>query len=469
MGHDYLFYAVPARCFDAMQKLLARGCRADFGWLHEKDSAILKAIQSGHIEAAKLLLRYCDVNRTFSIYKDPYNVGRSTNFMVFMHQYNKDDASHRRGLKLFLEHGANLEAPWFDSPFDPRENPAMLEFFKRNKICLSLWPTILDYYFYADRSIYREMQPYEESDTEILIFVRNQSNWRSNILRALEKDEMHTVNLDANLVDRNIEQYRQGKCWRAQHSPTPRWLPQCIVDQQDDQERHPAFELLFTEQLLFGEVWYKDKSQPRQIDWGLIDLHVDLNIPSLPKADLTELLCAALAVVPQSGGMTPGMERRLDAFCSLHQNSVNWSNVCLEVVRTNNMEVTSLLSEKAPSPGENGEATLTEAARLQNYQAVDWLFALGLDIWSLAEVENQSVLVNGPVASARSGISNPQPKVFLSSQMIEFLSGKGLHLDPKAECCDPFQKLSDLFKQGSTKLLQRAKPLLDEMWYLQDQ
>ena len=56
MGHDYLFYAMRAKCFDAKKKLLSHNCRADFGWLHEKDSAVLKAIQDGHIDAAKLLM-----------------------------------------------------------------------------------------------------------------------------------------------------------------------------------------------------------------------------------------------------------------------------------------------------------------------------------------------------------------------------------------------------------------------------
>lgn len=94
MGHDYLFYAVRARCFAAIKKLLAHGCRADSGWLHEKDLAVMKAIQGGDFDAAKLLMRQCDVNREFFLYRDPSTVGQSTNFMMFMYQYDKDDPSH---------------------------------------------------------------------------------------------------------------------------------------------------------------------------------------------------------------------------------------------------------------------------------------------------------------------------------------------------------------------------------------
>jgi len=53
--------------------------------------------------------------------------------------------------------------------------------------------------------------------------------------------------------------------------------------------------------------------------------------------------------------------------------------------------------------------------------------------------------------------------------MIDFLRGKGLHLEPKVERSDLSQKLEDLLKQGSTKLPQRVKHSLDKMRCLKDQ
>ena len=283
--------------------------------------------------------------------------------------------------------------------FKPRENPAMLDFYKLNNISLKLWPTILDYYFYADRSIYREMQRYETSNTDTYMDAFYKSNWKSNILRALGKDVIPIVNRFVHSIDQEIEQCRQKNSTCIQHFSrlSPRlW---CNAGRQDDWERHPAFELLFIEQFLFAGVWYKDKLQPRQMDWEVIDLHVDLNIPSFPNVDMTELLCAALALISPKGGMTQGMERSLHAFCSLHQNSVNWSKVFLAVVQTNNPEVVRLVSEIAPNPGEKGEAALAEATRLDNFQAIDWLLTRRVNIWSLAETEGHSTLVNGVTES----------------------------------------------------------------------
>lgn len=114
-------------------------------------------------------------------------------------------------------------------------------------------------------------------------------------------------------------------------------------------KQHPFLELLLIKQFLFGGVWYKDKGRPKLI-WELIDLGVDLNIPSLPNTDMTELLCVAFGLIPTIGGPTREMERLFDAFHSLHQDSVNWSKVFLAVVKTNNTEVFKFFLRRSPIP-----------------------------------------------------------------------------------------------------------------------
>lgn len=463
MGHDYLFYAIRVRCFDAMKQLLARGCRADSGWLHEKDSALLKAIQDGEFAAAKLLLRYCDVNRSFYFYRDPSTVGQSTNFLMFMYQYDANDPKHRRGLKLFFENGAKSDAPWFDSPFQPRRNPAMLDFYRLNNISLKWWPTILDYYFYADPSTYDRMRRYDKGNRNSSSAARSR---RSDILLALEEDRIRRVESLLSSIDKEIEKDRQEDPTCTQHFPY--LIPPTSYNggRQKDWERHPFLELLLVEQFLFGGVWYEGKLLIRNITWELISLHVDLNIPSLPNTDMTELLCAALALIRTDSGMALGIQRRLEAFVSLHQDSINWSKVFLVVVQINHPEGFRLVSEKAPDPGKNGEAALIEAAQLHNYQAIDWLLGLGVNIGALATFEGHATQADGPIASVHNRISKAHPRYALSTPMVNFLRTKGLHLEPKVENFDPSQRLKGLFQHGSTETLQKTEYLLEKRRHL---
>lgn len=469
MGHDYLYYAVRAKCFDAMKKLLIHGCRADSGWLHEKDSAIISAIQGGHLVEANLLMRYCDVNRNFILYRNPSTAGQSNNFAMFMYQYNKDDPSHRRGLRLFFEHGAKFDAPWFDSPFEPRRNPAMLEFYKLNNISLKWWPTMLDYYFYADRSTYRKLRRYSKGDQHASSATPNR---RSDILLALEQDNISRLKYLLSYLDEEIEEYLQKNPAASQAfphwSPRPSHISLC----QHDWERHPFLELLFIEQFLLGGVWYKDMIQQESI-WELIELGVDLNIPSLPNTDMTELLCVALTLIPTTGSPRRQMERIFYEFCSLHRDSVNWPKVFQEVAKTNNTEVFRFFEGKALNASQNGEDALLESARLENYQAIHWLLSLGVNIQSLAAAEDHPASTNGNCTSRQSRSLKPHPKVALSAQMTDFLSRKGLHLEPISEpivdIFDPLLEIKSLLRKGSANLLQRLKYLMHKMRSLSDQ
>lgn len=459
MGHDYLYYAVRANCFDAMKRLLIHGCRADSGWLQEMDSAILKAIQGGHLAAAKLLMRYCDVNRSFIFYRDPSTVGQSTNFAMFMYQYSKDDASHRRGLKLFFEHGAKYDTPWFDSPFEPRRNPAMLNFYQLNNIPLKWWPTMLDYYFYADRSTYRKLRRYDKEDQHTSSAA---SNKRSDILLAIKQDDISRVMLLLSEIDNVTEKHRQKNPAGSQGLPYLSHQPLHARDRQSDWQQHPFLELLFVEQILFGGVWYKDKVRLNPI-WRLLKLRVDLKIPSLPNTDMTELLCATVAHIPTIGVSTREMEKIFYAFYFLHRGSVNWSKVFLAVFETNNTEVLSFFSGMALKPSHNGEAALLEAARLENYQAIDWLLDFGVNIQSLATIEAHYASSNGTLASKRGRTLETYQKVAMSPRTIDFLARKGLQLEPIVETFDPLLELKNLLRNGSTNLLQRVKYLLHKM------
>lgn len=460
MGHDYLYYAVRANFFDSMERLLIHGCRADSRWLQEKDSANVKAIHGGHLAMAKLPMRYCDVNRSFVLYRNPSTVGQSTNFAMFMYRYNKDDPSHWRGLELFFEHGAKADAPWFDSPFEPRRNPAMLDFYQLNNISLKWWPTMLDYYYYADRSTYLELHRYDKGDQHTS---STSSNKRSEILLALEQDDFpQMIRLLSSIDNKKIKNKHQNNSAGSQGFPYLSRRPLHNRDRQRYWERHSFLELLFVEQFLFGEVWYKDKVRPNPI-WELVELSVDLNIPSLPNTDMTELLCAALALIPTTGGSTQKMEEIFDDFYSLHRDSVNWSKAFLAVVRTNNTQFFRLFSGKAPNTSQDGEAAL-----LESYQAIDWLLDLGVNIRSLATTEDHSTSTNGAFASKKGRNLEARAKNALNPWMIDFLSRKGLNLEPMDGIFDPLLELKNLLRNGSSNSLQRVKDLLHDMRGVED-
>lgn len=460
-GHDYLYYAVRAKCFDAMEELLYHGCRADSGWLQEKDPAILKAIQGGHFAVAKLLMQYCDVNREVFLYRDVSTVGRSSNFAMFMYQYNQGDPIHRRGLKLFFEHGAKSDAPWFDSPFEPRRNPAMLDFYKLNNISLKWWPTILDYFFYADRSTYHQIRCHDKGEQHASSAA---SNWRSEILLSLDQSCNSRVRRRLRSMEEEVEEHGQKNPAASRRFPhlSPRQLLIRHTNRLHGWEQHSLLELLFIEQFLFAGVWYQDKARPKLI-WDLLELDVDLNIRSLPNTNMTELLGAALAIIPTTGGLTSEMQRIFHTFCSLHRDSINWSEAFRAVVKIDNLEVFNLFASKAPNPSQNGATALLDAARTENHRAIDWLLALGVDIQSLAAIADHSTSENGALAPIQSRNLKLQPKAGFSPRMIDFLSTKGLHVESKVEIYDPLQELETLLRKGSASLLQRVKNLLHEM------
>lgn len=455
MGHDYLYYAVRAKCFDAVGKLLIHGCRADSGWLHEKNSAILKAIQGGHLTTAKLLMQYCDVNRDFIFYRDPASLGQSNKFAMFMYQYQKDDPNHQRGLQLFFKHGAQSDAPWFDSPFEPRRNPAMLDVYKLNNISLKWWPTILDYYFYADRSTYHQLLSYGKREQRASSAI---PNWRSDILLSLEQKFNSRVICRLRKIERELKEHRLKNPVGSQGFPRPL----LTVDRLHEWERHPLLELLFIEQFLFEGVWYQGKVRTN-LNWDLIELDVDPSIPSLPNTDMTALLSVALALIPTTGGWTSGMNRIFHRCCTFHRDSINWSEAFRAVAEMKDIEVFKLFALRAPNPGQNGATALLEAARTENYAVIQWLLAIGVDIQSLAATKDHSTAENGGISPIQSRNFKPQSKAALSPRMIDFLSTFGLHVQSKVKTYDPLLELKTVLIKGPTDLLPRVKYLLHKI------
>lgn len=164
---------------------------------------------------------------------------------------------------------------------------------------------------------------------------------------------------------------------------------------------------------------------------------------------MTELLCVALGLIPTIGGPTREMERLFDASHSLHQDSVSWSKVFLTVVKTNNTEMFMSFSDKVPNPRQNGETVLLEAARLENYQAIDWLLALGVSIQSLTATKDNSASANETLPPIQSRDFRLHSKFAFSPRMNDYLSRKGLHLEPIVEIFDPLLELKSLLRKGS--------------------
>lgn len=156
----------------------------------------------------------------------------------------------------------------------------MLAFYRLNRVSLKRWPTILDYYFYYDRSTYQKMRYYDKYNRKLYygsnIEYDFESNWRSEILWALEQDGTLGIKSVLRSIDTETERRSRINPKRVSR-PSLRRFRCTTLAIEVYWERHPILEFLFIEQFLFLGVWYKDKLRLREMKWKLGDLRVDLN------------------------------------------------------------------------------------------------------------------------------------------------------------------------------------------------
>lgn len=111
-GHLLLSYAASMNLVSVLRTLLDNGCRPDSNIVlrcttrGELPTAIVAALKYGNLRCAQLLLKRCDVNK-----KLMWDIITTTNFEWFLRNLGELGELSEIGLKMFIQAGADLEAP----------------------------------------------------------------------------------------------------------------------------------------------------------------------------------------------------------------------------------------------------------------------------------------------------------------------------------------------------------------------
>lgn len=404
--------------------------RPDSGWTRETTPAILKAINNDNFEAATLLMEHCDVNKEFSVPVKPGTVGYCTNFQLFMHRFNGSSQRHMRGLRLFLVHGADVNSPHIDSPLEPRHDAKIAGFYEKNNIPVNQWPTLIDYYFHVDRAIFHVLFPYSTS-----------ASMRSTVLYALERGERVQSNLMTFLLPGTLGGWRMER----------------------------FLQLLLAEQFLIGTDLYSTK----ETEWWNTKLDVELiqNIMqcgidhSLPhlQLDATDLLCATIHHIKKGSIARQATKTVRNLLRKGEREAIIDSRVLHAAVQEQGVRVLKYFVRRADVDDipVYGSEAITEAARLDNIEAVRLLSDLGVNV--MATFSGYCLCA---VCSREKG--GKAARLRLSRDMVNFLvkRGAGLHVDGSTlDATHPLGSHTTLLEEGpfQADLFSQVTHLVDEL------
>lgn len=156
-AQEFLIFAASMDLICSTQTLLDNGCRPDSLTPENNDcwgtTAIIKAMKCGNFRCAHLLLKHCDVNKAIQ----PYEL--ATNFDYFLLHCHGCGKLFQKGLKMFVEAGADLDA---NTPVFQSSQYLMLRsshLFRHKWDCeypKELNFSVLDYLFYFHRPLFHK-------------------------------------------------------------------------------------------------------------------------------------------------------------------------------------------------------------------------------------------------------------------------------------------------------------------------
>ena len=428
-GHVCLSYAASFGCLRSIQSLVFVGARPDTPLLPNMSAcrrtlAILEALAAGSLEGAKLLILNCDANR--KIPKSFYSCEMS-NFQAFVEELIRDDPNkywyvpygqglehhktaglpfslendlHRQALDLFLENGADVDMPWNWLPMHlcgPSPGKRLSEIYEQDDIP-SVWHiTILEYCFHYNRATFRKLLPYSTKSVKEIT--------RPGVWLALKRTEG------------SLHDYIKAL------------------------ETHPTAIKQFLELILAEEFLMEDSKIDTDIVLGLIKYGVDISIPSL-SVEITDLLNAVIAQMPENrldGHMTTVL-----SFIVSQEDAVNSKVLSNAVKRTNTTLLKSLVGHVRDLPRE-GALALATAAHSENYEAVEILLRMGVDINGYIPCQ---IYPNGPteslsvIAVAASTLYRVDKEFNVTSfEMLQYLISRGAKLAVTPSDTNPIEFL----------------------------
>lgn len=344
-----LEFAVEMGCNDTVMDLVAYGRRFSSDWWTESFNAIIAAIRNGNDECTRLLVSQCDFRaRTWWVVGEDEEL---TRFSGFMHHLDIQKDGNMRALEFLLTIGANV-----DERICSNVVGSSIEWYYGNKIEDGLRLTILDYFFYFNRPLYEKLAPYSKVSPSYIS--------RTGLLLALKGGTSA------------LKDYLAEKV-----AATPSYNKTYVQS---------YLEHILAEQFMLLDEAYKPSetkhyqycggptSGYREIDLetvrGLVQYGVDLNLPSI-NVSIQDLLDTVLHRISRHC-----TDDGLELITILMASGASIGRLQLRNAVGNHgfnaLECLALTVENFPA---KAVLALGEAARLNNFEAVQFLLHAGVD------------------------------------------------------------------------------------------
>lgn len=414
----FLRGAIEMDCSDIVIKIVAECCGSSGRrWWRYSGEGILAACKKGNVECARQLIQHCDVNSREANYRGAGFEKYPSMFQDLISKAESSNDEHALALELFLANGADVDQKterWIITQ-RWRKLVGQTELFESTE------PTILDEVFYLNRSLFDELRPYSRVPASRVT--------RTGLLVALE---------DGSQALRDYLLARQDVLWSFN------W-----------RDVQPFLELLLAEQFTMS------KRVDMRVVLGLCEFGVDFTMPSV-QGDIQDFWIKGEHCGPNTCFLFT--EKRSREF-SWHEaangnDGIRLLNMLLAkggvigelvlegwVAHYGTGELECLASHLTDFPTKAVRA-LARAARLNNFQAVEFLLRKGVDPNAFVNTFGSrcsvpAIATQAPFFWAASNSSDTG----CSLEMIQYLVGHGTELVVTPEDSTPFAFLGYLLRQ----------------------
>ncbi|KAJ8130808.1 hypothetical protein O1611_g2821 [Lasiodiplodia mahajangana] len=360
-GHMYLSMASSFGLLDIIRELLRIGVRADddlkvnHGVLITP--AIMQAVGAASMACVEALIQGCDVNRPIG--QNLYEQGPISNFNRFLFaigtnvrfwsvhnrrnhsevQLSFDDEIHRRALDVFLEHGADVDSTWPESPGPiitaaiNYERTSISTLHDRNDIPSKWRLSVLDRAYYWNNRLYERLSLYSRKEA-------------SQITRT-------GICVSAKRGNEFLQAYLNSR------------PPQHPAD------RRKLFELILAEQFFMDNY-----NIDTQLVYKLVDFGVDIKLPTM--ATTPTSLCSQIIETATRLGFTEDVSSLIGLL--IRRGAVIDHEVVNAATTGTGLGVLPHLLGYGADMKAHGSRAMCIAARMDNLKAVSWLLEAGVDI-----------------------------------------------------------------------------------------
>lgn len=435
-GHC-LVCAIETDCYDTLTNIIAHCCGSSHRqWWWYSGEGILAACRKGNIEFARLLIQQCDVNSSDANSESVGSLKYWSMFQVLIANMESSNDEHALALDLFLANGADV---------DKKTSREMItqkweELVGGNKHFDATQPTILDEVFYLKRPLFDKLRPYSRVPVSRVT--------RTGLLVALE---------DGSQTLRDYLSARQS-----------------VVSSFNPRHVQSLLELILAEQFTMSN------SVDMRIVRGLCEFGVDFTMPSV-KVDFQNFWRTETDEVVHFDCNTreerakyldftwhqiAGVNERIRLLNTLLAKEGVIGELVLEGwVAQHGTDGLECLAPHLSSFPTKAVRALARAARLNNFQAVEFLLRKGVDPTAFVTVGGLRYSI--PAIATQASLfwgEHEMPDAGCSLEMIQFLVRNNTRLVVTPEDSTPFEFVKHLLKYGNlSDLLARIKYVLDTL------